>query len=106
MNLIHRVLAYMSTFISKTSTFDQAHSSQGIPANFYKHRQMPKFVLFDAGLYDLKVPIARQPVNTLEAYNLHPSRARCVSAFSLVEKYFELVGIFEDGSAVSSAPSK
>lgn len=56
----------------------------------------PKFVLFDSRLHDLKLPMTKEPSEAGDADQFY--------ALPLVETYFQMTGIFEDGLFVCMSP--
>ena len=89
LNLIQRSLACISKLASQTTAYTRPS----------------KFVLFDSRLHDLKLPMTKEPLKFLEAGD--GDQYRQVHALPLVETYFQMAGIFEDGrlSARALIPS-
>jgi len=91
MNLMNRSLSSYLTLIQRSlACISRLTSPPSRP---------PKFVLFDSRLHDLKLPMTKEPMEAGDADGFHQ-----VHALPLVETYFQMTGIFEDGLLVFHEP--
>jgi hypothetical protein len=95
LNVIQRALAFISLHPSRTPSFVAENSTLLKVPLIICFRVIQKVILFESRLQVLKAPLTNQPSIFSEGQNLH--QPRLVEALPIVQKYFELVGILEDG---------